>query len=624
MTKLILNALARAAFPAAILIYLNFYSGLLSPSGLVAIGLVFLTFALLPMAVRVTKNLLHRSFDVGASMLLTIYLLIYLNSLSIACIFALIMIAGDFFKDIILYKVRESLNRITIYLPHTGFIKAADGTVREVEIEKIGVGDIVAIKPGQRAPVDGTLLAQEAILDESVITGESKPIPVEKDAEVPAGAINAGDYFEMTAKRISANSTIAQIRKIAEEAEKQKTPIARFIDQYAKYTSLVTAVLVVFLYAYTGDVFRALGLWVAMVPIVFAIIGPISVSIGINTAARLGILVKNSEVIEDLTKIKHLVFDKTGTLTVGQPKVRDILVVDQKYSADTLLALVGGLEKKSEHEIGKAIVEEAENRHLTLSTPSDVHVIKGGGLDAVNDGRRILVGSRNFLTDSGVSASTDFLDQAAEREQRGETPVFVAVDGIFAGGIFVADALRPETPKAISELKKKGYDLHILTGDERPVADFIASTLGLDNSNVEASLSPQGKIDKIEAIEKDGEHVAMVGDGINDAPALSAATVGIAMGVRGTDLATNAANIVLVQENFLKIPSIINHSKRIIGVIKQDLVSATAIHVLAGGLSAFGVITLVQTVFFHEASSIIVLLNTARLFRIKKEDWSLK
>ena len=623
MTKIILNALARAAFPAAILVYLNFYSGLVSPSVLAAIGFVFLTLALLPTAIRVVKSLARRSFDVGASMLLTIYLLIYLNSLSIACIFALIIIAGDFFKDIILYKVRESLDKITVYLPHTGLIKGADGLVKEVDIESIKVGDIVAVKPGQRAPVDGMLLAEEATLDESVITGESKPMPAAKNTEVPAGAINAGDYFEMTAKRISADSTVSQIKKIAEEAEKQKTPIARFIDQYAKYTSLATAVLVIILYLATGNVFRALGLWIAMVPIVFAIIGPISVSIGINTAARLGILVKNAEVIEDLTKIRHLVFDKTGTLTVGQPQVRDVLIADKEYTADSLLALVGGLEKKSEHEIGKAIVAEAEKRSLPLREPADVHIVKGGGLAAVKDGRHILVGSRNFLVGSGISLPPEFLRQADEREQRGETPVFVSVDGIFKGAIFVADTLRPETPKAIRELKKQGYDLRILTGDERPVANFIASTLGLDSSNVEASLSPQGKIDKIEAIEKNGEHVAMVGDGINDAPALSAATVGIAMGVRGTDLATNAANIVLVQENFLKIPSIITHSKRIIGVIKQDLVSATIIHVLAGGLSAFGAITLVQTALFHEASSIIVLLNTARLFRIKKEDWSL-
>ncbi|MCL5006785.1 MAG: cation-translocating P-type ATPase [Patescibacteria group bacterium] len=623
MTKLILNALGRAVLPAVILVYLSRYWFPVPEALLVPIVFVFLTVALLPTAVRVAKNALRRSFDVGASMLLTIYLLVYLNSLAIACIFVLIIIAGDFFKDVILYKVRESLDKITVYLPHTGFIKAADGKVREVDIEKIKVGDIVTIKPGQRSPVDGTLLAEEAILDESVITGESKPIPVEKGAEVPAGAINAGDYFEMAAKRVSADSTIAQIRKIAEEAEKQKTPIARFIDQYAKYTSLATAVLVAVLYVYTGDVFRALGLWIAMVPIVFAIIGPISVSIGISTAARLGILVKNSEVIEDLAKIKYLVFDKTGTLTIGQPKVRDILVADQKYSADALLALVAGLEKKSEHEIGKAIVEEAEKRALAVSAPSEVHVVKGGGLDAVSDGKKILVGSRNFLAGSNVSAPADFANLVAERERRGETPVFIAVDGKFVGGIFVADALRPETPKAISELKKQGYDLRILTGDERPVANFIASTLGLDDSDVEASLTPQGKIDKIEALEKSGRRAAMVGDGINDAPALSASTVGIAMGVRGTDLATNAANIVLVQENFLKIPSIIAHSKRIIGVIKQDLVSATVIHVLAGALSAFGIITLVQTALFHEASSVIVLLNTARLFRIKKENWIL-
>ena len=616
MKKIIAGFVVRTLFPVLLLAY----AGLAArhPLPLLYAGLVTLTAALWPTVVNVAKRIARAQFDVGMSMLLTIYILLFVHSVSIAAIFVLLMIFGDLFKDIVLYNVKRSLAKITVYLPHTGFVKAADGAVQEVDIADIKQGDIVAVRPGGRAPADGALLSEEATLDESVISGESRPIAVEKNGDVPAGAVNAGDYFEMRAVRVGENSTVAQIRKIAEDAGKEKTPITRFIDRYAQYTSIVVAILVVALYAATGDLFRALGLWIAMVPIVFAIIGPVAVSIGVSTAARIGILVKKAETIEDLTKIRHIVFDKTGTLTIGLPSVRDIVVAPGAGVADTaILALAGGMEKRSEHEIAHAIVTEAVKRNVAMEEFSEVHVIKGGGLTADRGGDHVAVGSRNLLAEQGVAFPEGFLASAAEREARGETPVFIAKNGALLGGIFVADTLRPETPAAVGILQREGYDLRILTGDDRAVARYVAGLLKLPDGAIMANLSPQDKIAEIKELEAKRERTIMVGDGINDAPALSAATVGIAMGVRGTDLATNAAGVVLVQEDFLKIPEVIAHAKRIVAVIKEDLVIATVVHVAAGALSAFGVITLLQTAAFHEASSVIVLLNTARLFSLR-------
>ncbi len=617
MKKIITSFLIRVLFPILLLLYADIAGR--HPLPVLYAGLVTLTAALWPTVRNVAQRIAHAQFDVGMSMLLTIYILLFVHSVSIAAIFVLLMIFSDLFKDIVLYNVKQSLAKITVYLPHTGFVKTADGAVREVDIADIRQGDVVAVRPGGRAPADGTLLSEEALLDESVITGESRPIGVEMNGDVPAGAVNAGDYFEMRAVRVGEDSTVAQIRRIAENAGREKTPITRFIDQYAKYTSLTVAVLVVVLYATTGDLFRALGLWIAMVPIVFAIIGPVAVSIGVSTAAHIGILVKKAETIEDLTKIRHIVFDKTGTLTVGLPSVREILVVpDANITDAAILAFAGGMEKRSEHEIAHAIVSEAAKRNVAPEEFSEVHVVKGGGLISDRGNDHFAVGSRNLLAGQGIAFPEEFLAAAAEREARGETPVFVAKNGALLGGIFVADTLRPETPEAVGILQKEGYDLRILTGDDRAVARYVAGILKLPDGAIMANLSPQDKIAEIKELEAKRERTIMVGDGINDAPALSAATVGIAMGVRGTDLATNAAGVVLVKEDFLKIPEVITHAKRIVSVIKEDLVIATIVHVAAGALSAFGIITLLQTAAFHEASSVIVLLNTSRLFSIRR------
>ncbi len=617
MKKIILSFLIRALFPVILLLYAasnHYHLPLKWP------GFIFLTIALWPRAMNALKDIFHRRFDIGISMLLTVYLLVYLNSISIAAAFVLIMIFGDLFKDIILQRVRKSLEKITVYLPHTGFIKIGE-EIKEIDIAGIKINDTIAVRPGGRVPADGILISDAALLDESVISGESRPISAAKGVEIPAGSINAGDYFEVRATRVGENSTISQIRKIAEEAGREKAPIARFIDQYAKYTSVVAAFLVIAVYALTGNLFHALGLWIAMVPIIFAIIGPVSASIGISTAAKIGILIKNSETIEDLTKIKHIVFDKTGTLTVGLPSVRDVVLINENnYAAENnFLALAAGMEKKSEHEIARAIIREAEQKNIAINEFSEVHTVKGGGLTAERSGDKFAVGSRKFLENQRVTFNKDFTNIAAERENNGETPVFVSKNGELLGGIFIADMLRPETPKVIQILKNEGYDLHILTGDDRMVANYISELLKLDKSAVAANLSPQDKISRIHEMELKNEHAIMVGDGINDAPALSAAAVGIAMGVRGTDIATNAADVVLVEENLLKIPEVINNAKRIISVIKQDLISATAIHVIAGALAVFGVITLLQTAIFHEVSSIIVLANTARLFFVHND-----
>ena len=579
--------------------------------------LVLLSFALLPMIRRIVDTFAQRKFDVGLPVLITIYILIFSHSLSVAAIFTMLIASGDFIKDIIIWRVKTSLEKITVYLPHTGFIKR-DSEVYEVDINVITVGDIVVVKPGGRAPVDGTLLSDSALLDESVITGESKPISITKGQEVPAGSINTEDYFELRATRKSTDSTLSQIKKLAENAEKQKTPLGEFINEYAKYTSLVVMVLVVIVFLITHNVDRALGLWVAMVPMIFALIGPISMSIGISTAAQSGILIKNTQSVEDLTRVRDIMFDKTGTLTVGQPKVRHIISAAHPTNSITeenhVLQLTAALEQHSEHEIGKAILDAAHVRSLLITEILDVHTVKGRGVQAESTHTR--AGNLTFMQENQIAIPASLEPQIATFEQAGETPVFVAQHNALVGIIFVADELRTESKKTVALLKSWHYRLMMLTGDDPTVAQDIAAEAGIDSQNVYASLSPD---DKIAFIQQDAKKntVMMVGDGINDAPALSAATVGIAMGLRGTDLATNAAGIVLVKEDLLKIPTIIKQSKFILRIIQQDLVYSTIIHVVAGGLAAFGIITILQSAFFHEFSSLITLLNTARLFFVR-------
>ena len=579
--------------------------------------------ALFPTLRNITRGLLHRTIDPALPVVITIAILIGIRAFSTAGIFVLILLFGDLIKNIINRKIRESLERLTVYLPHTGFIKEG-GAVKEIPLADIKVGDIVAVSPGARVPVDGTLLAQHALFDESVITGESKPIAKRAGDTIPAGAINMSDYVELSAARTSEHSAIAEIRKLVEDAEKKKAPLAKFIDRYAFWTVTVVGILSVGVFLFTHSIDRALALWIAMVPVIFALIGPIAISIGITAAARIGILVKNTEAVENLTKLRKLVFDKTGTLTTGHPQVKEVVPYGTLALAERdLLALAAALEERSEHRLGKAIIARAKDLGITYPSPENVHVIEGEGIEGAANGASVVVGNLGLMRDREISLDPGIEQDLRNRAVIGETPVLVAVNGKLAGGIFMADRPRPETPEAIRELKGLHYELAMLTGDETAVGLRIAEEVGLAPGDVKAELKPEDKVRLIQEMERT-EKVAMVGDGINDAPALSGATVGIAMGMGGTDLATNAASIVLVKEDFRGIPVIMRQSRFIIRVIKENLVAATVIHVVAGALAVIGAITVVQSAFFHEASSVLVLMNTARLFSISRNGSSVR
>ena len=585
------------------------------PGGSFLLALSIL-FGLYPLAAQIFSELRkNKRIDLGLPVVITILILIFLGDLKTAGLFVFLILLGGFFKDYILWRVKESVEGISKALPNAAFVKTGGGTV-EVKIEEIRKGQIVELRSGARVPVDGVLLAEHAPFDESVVTGESRPVPKKKGDRLVAGAINLGDYAEMEAAETSANSTIALVQKLVREAQSRSAPLSKFTNVYAELTVIVTVVLCATLYLATHNLIQALALWIALVPVIFAIIVPVSTTLGISILAKHGILIKSAEAVENLTKIDLIIFDKTGTLTKGKAEVTGILPVSG-WDHKALLGLAASAERYSEHHLASAIVRKAEEEKVELAAAQQPKSVKGKGITALCGEKRILLGNRLFLIDSGIKIPDDILNQVLEREEAGSTAVFMAVDSSLAGVFLIADAIRENAPSVVQKLRQMGLGVMMLSGDNEKVARKIAADLGI--TDVRAECLPQDKIAQISGLQKSGHKVAMVGDGINDAPALAEANVGIAMGLRGVDITLESAQAVLVHDDLAVLPEVIRSSRRIFKTIKIDLFIATAIHVGTGWLVVVKMIGILGSTLMHQASSALVLLNTARLFRLGAE-----
>lgn len=569
------------------------------------------TAGLLPLASDLLFALKKKTLDLGFPILITVVILLSLGHIRTAAIFVALILSGELFKEYIFERVQTSIREISHSLPDTALIKK--NTVVQVKISDIHKGDVVVIKSGSRSPVDGRLLARSASFDESVITGESKMIEKKNGDTILAGSINLGDYVEMEALDVSANSTIAQLHQLVVEAQSNNAPLSHFTTRYAEITSAVALLLTVLLFLISHNLLQSLALWIALVPMIFAIIVPVATTVGISLLAKRGILIKNPGALENLTKITTIVFDKTGTLTEGRPEVQEIIVYASLNQND-LLQLAASVEQYSEHELGKSIIKKAQERQLTLQTIIEPHVLKGQGIVATWNKKQILIGNRQLLSEFGVDIISDILNEVQNKEDQGNSAIFVAINKQLEGIIFIADQLRPEAKAAVAKLNLLGLNLVMLTGDNNRVAEKIAAAIGI--GTVHAELSPQDKIRFINKYKNNKEKVAMVGDGINDAPALAGANVGIAMGLEGIELALESAGVVLVNNNLMLLPEMIVNSKRIFHIIKADLFIATAIHACAALLVVFNSIGILGSTLVHQFSSVVVLLNTMRLFSI--------
>ncbi len=578
----------------------------------ILIPLAAAVFSLIPYYLVIFRSALKKQLDLSLPPIVTIYILLFLGKGNVAILFILIILLGHLFKTYILEKVKASVTSISQKLPKTAFIKE-NGEEREIEITKIKIGDILAVKSGERVPTDAELLFEDALLDESVITGESKPVPKGKGGKILAGSINTGNYFEAKVTASAENSTLFQIQHLVDNAQNEKAPLARIVSKYAWVTTVFALFGVILIFILTENVIMALSFWIAIVPVIFAIIVPVATTIGITILAKNGVLVKNSTSLENLTKSDTILFDKTGTITQGTPEVETILEINGNQKE--LLRLCASIESYSDHPLSIPILNEAKNQNLQLLTLTQVKTLVGKGMLAQYGGKDLFLGNASLLKSEGVSVDGKTDRLVSSWEKKGATPVFVGEDKKLLGVILLLDKLRAESLPLLETLKNNGYQTIIVTGDKEEVAKTISKEL--NNVPYISDVTPQGKVETIDKKLKEGKNIVMVGDGINDAPALAKAQVGIAMGGKGVDLTLNAADIVLLNNNISSIPSMINVSKRTFRIIKEDVALATVIHFFAAVLVVLGAITLIETAFIHEISSALVLLNTLRIFRVR-------
>jgi Cu+-exporting ATPase len=508
----------------------------------------------------------------------------------------------------------------------------------------VSVGDVVVVRPGEKIPVDGRVLVGGSAVDESMITGESIPVNKGPGDEVIGATINASGSFRFEAKRVGKDTALFHIMRLVEEAQGSKAPIQRLADKISGVfvpvvMALATITFFVWLFlgpepAFTLALLNFVAVLIIACPCAMGLATPTSIMVGTGKGAESGILIKGGEALEGAHRLDTVVLDKTGTLTRGKPELTDV-VASNGLPEDELLKLVASAERGSEHPLGEAIVEGAKRRRLNLAEAEEFYAVTGGGIRAKVEGHSVLVGTRRFLAEVGT-AEDGSSPRADELAAAGKTPMFVAVDGEPAGLIAVADTVKEESKEAVERLHEMGLEVVLITGDNRRAAEAIARELGIDR--VLAEVLPEDKVGEVKKLQAEGKMVGMVGDGINDAPALAQADVGIAIGT-GTDVAMEAADLTLISGDVRGVARAIALSKATVRNIKQNLFWAFAYNVLlipvaAGALYPFfagGAVPDLLRPFFGEygflnpvlaaaamaLSSVTVLSNALRLRRAK-------
>jgi len=504
-----------------------------------------------------------------------------------------------------------------------------NGEVHEIPVEQVLIGDTVVVKPGEKIPLDGVLLEGHSSVDESMVTGESMPVEKTAGDEVVGATINKTGTFKFKATKVGKDTMLAQIIKMVEEAQGSKPPIARLVDVIASYfvpAVIGIAAITFFIWYFFGPVpaltYAVLNFVAVMIiacPCALGLATPTSIMVGTGKGAEHGVLIRGGEALETAHKLNAIVLDKTGTITKGEPAVTDILIAEGHQSED-ILRLAASAEKSSEHPLGEAILKRAREDDLALKDPGDFNAIPGHGIEATIEGKNVLLGNTKLMNDRDIDLQ-DLPQQAEALSGEGKTPMWVAVDGKIAGIIAVADTLKETSKAAIGALRHLGLEVIMLTGDNRRTADAIAGQIGIDRTLAE--VLPDGKANEIKKLQAENRKVAMVGDGINDAPALAQADVGFAIGT-GTDVAMESSDITLISGDLTGVVTAIALSKATIRNIKQNLFWAFAyntilIPVAAGILFPFFGI-LLNPIFAAAAmalSSVTVVTNALRLRRFK-------
>ncbi len=556
------------------------------------------------------RDVARAKITVNVFVTLAIFVTIAVGEFVPAAVIIFIMAVVGALESYTLDRTRRSIRNLLDLTPPMANVRNGDAEVA-VPVAELKSGDVVIVRPGERIPVDGVVAEGAATVNQAPITGESMPVEKFKGHEVFAGTLNETGRLEIRTTKIGADTTLAKIVHLVEEAQESKAPIQGIADRFTVWFLPTVLVLAVIGYLISGNVKVAVAVLLVACPCAFAIATPSAVAAGIANMARRAVLIKGGIFFEIAGKIDSLVVDKTGTLTLGRPKVMEVVGSDG-VPENEVLRLAAVAEKYSEHPLARAVSALSRERALEVPDPDEFKIEAGMGVEAILGGQRVLVGRDVFLRDRGVTISPRMEQTLAAQAELGRTAIIVARDHHVVGLLAIADEVRPETIDAIGALKALGVGrITMLTGDNPRVAQAVASQIGMDEFRAE--LMPQDKQSVVKELKNDGKIVAMVGDGINDAPALALADVGIVMGAAGTDVAIEAADVTLMDDDLSRLVEFVQMSRKVLRRIKLNIFFSIIYNVVGLTLAMLGHLTPVVAVIFQEAGCITVVLSSTLL-----------
>lgn len=524
---------------------------------------------------------------------------------------AFIMAIGEILEDMTTDRARRGLKKLINIAPTQGR-RIIDGNEEMIHAEEIKCDDILRILPGEIVPVDGVIISGETSVDQSVMTGESLPVDKTVGDEVFCGTINRFGAIDIRATKVGEDSSLQKLIHMVQEAENKKAPMARLADKCASWLVPVAMIVAIITGIITRDVVRAVTVLVVFCPCALVLATPTAIMAAIGQATKHGVIIKSGEALEKMGKVDTIAFDKTGTLTYGKLEVSDVISFSGGIDESGLLSLAASAEAKSEHPLGKAIVSCAKDKGVKLIDSDCFEMTAGKGISAVVSGRNMICGNEKFLTENSILISAEITAKLNELRSQGKASVLVAVDNICMGIVALSDVLRPESAEIVSKLKKMNTTAVLFTGDNKMTADYFATKVGI--AEIKSELLPEQKVENIVSLQNDNRVVCMIGDGVNDAPALKTADVGVAMGSMGSDIAVEAADIALMNDDISKIPYLKRISLATVRTIKFSITLSMCINFLAVLLSVLGILNPTTGALVHNAGSCFVVLIAALLY----------
>ena len=558
------------------------------------------------------------AFDIKADVLVSIALIasVLIGEDFAAGEVAFIMQLGGLLEELTVARARAGIEKLVHLTPRTARIIAGTEE-RIVPAEQVRVGELLRVLPGETVPVDGVIVSGQTSINQAVMTGESLPVDKGAGDEVSSGTVNQFGAFDMKAVKVGEDSSIQRMIRLVQSADAGKAKIVGLADRWATWIVVIALTAAVITWFATGQLLRSVTILVVFCPCALVLATPTAIMAAIGNATRHGFLVREGDALERLASVSRVTFDKTGTLTYGTPEVTEAESFLPELSKEELYAYAAGAELRSEHPLGKAVIRFYRKSGREIPEAEQFEMLPGRGVSAVISGKRILAGNLELLKEKAVFLKDQEKKQAEECTKRGCTIMYLAVDGQAAGFIALSDTLRPEAPDMIGELKAAGVTPVLLTGDHGNAGGETAARHSIEE--VHADCRPEDKLNYIDQCQKEKKNVCMIGDGINDAPALKKAWVGIAMGGTGSDIAVDAADIALVNDEIRELPHLVRLSKRMMRTIRYNLTFSMTLNFIAIILAITGVLNPVVGALVHNAGSVFVILNSAFLLTWRRK-----